>query len=150
VTIMDQILPWSQEAPLLHGHIAGHLDYPRLIGMGCHASHMDVPTAQVDEEEDGVGHQSAQGPNLSGEEIRRPQHLHVRADELLPRRGLFTLRCWGNAVALQDVADGLITNRIAQVGQRADDPIIAPGAVFLGHTDHQGLESWVKFWATWG
>jgi hypothetical protein len=125
-------MPWSQEAPLLHGHITGHLDYPRLIGMGCHASHMDFPTAQVDEEEDVVGYQSAQCPHFGGEEISRHQHLHVRADELLPRRGLFTLRCWGNIVSLQDVADGLITNRIAQVGQRADDPIISPRSGFPG------------------
>src|SRR5215510_16450916 len=115
-----------------------------------YTSHMDLPTTQMDEEEDVIGHQAAQCPDLRSEEVGRHQHLHVRADELLPRRGFFSLRRWGNAVALQDVADGLITDRQAQVGQRADNPIVAPGAVFLGHADHQGLELWANFWATWG
>src|SRR4029453_10226803 len=71
------------------------------------------------------------------------------ADELFPCRGLFPLRCWGNAVALQDVTDGLSTDRQAQVGEGADDPIVAPGAVFLGHADHQGLQLWVNGRTLW-
>src|SRR5260221_14348822 len=41
IPIMDQVLPGRQEAPLLHRDIAGHLDHPRLIGMGRHARDMD-------------------------------------------------------------------------------------------------------------
>ena len=52
VPIMDQILPGSQEAPFLHGHMAGHLDHPRLSGMGCHPGDMHFPAAQMDEKED--------------------------------------------------------------------------------------------------
>ena len=44
VAVMDQVLARGQEAPLFHGHVAGHLDHPRLIGMGCDAGHVDLPT----------------------------------------------------------------------------------------------------------
>ena len=43
-------------------------------------------------------------------------------------------------MALQDVAHGLVTDGVAQVGQGADDPIIAPGAILLRHAHHQRLQ----------
>src|SRR5262245_66518609 len=45
ISIMDEVLAKRQEAPLFHGHVAGHLDHPLFVGMGCHASHMNLPTA---------------------------------------------------------------------------------------------------------
>jgi len=45
----------------------------------------------------------------------------------------------GNAMAFQDVAHRLITDCQAEVGQGTDDPVIAPGAVPLGHADDQRL-----------
>jgi len=41
---------------------------------------------------------------------------------------------------LEDVAHGLVTDGVAQVGEGPDDPVIAPGAILLGHTDHQVLD----------
>src|SRR5262249_47938756 len=61
-------------------------------------------------------------------------------DELLPRGRRFTFRSRWDAMALEDVAYGLVTDRHAQVGQGADDPVIAPGAILLGHTHDQGLD----------
>src|SRR2546429_9852002 len=40
---------------------------------------------------------------------------------------------------LEDVAHGLVTDGVAEVGEGHDDPVIAPGAILLGHTDHQVL-----------
>src|SRR5438067_6741658 len=54
IPIVDQVLPRREEAPLLHRHVAGHLHHPRLIGMRCHTSHMDVSAAQMDEKEGSV------------------------------------------------------------------------------------------------
>ena len=48
-------------------------------------------------------------PPLSGEEIRRRKDLHVRADELLPRRGLLALRRGRYTVAFQNVTDGFVS-----------------------------------------
>jgi len=50
----------------------------------------------------------------------------VRADELLPRGGGLALWRWGNAMAFQDVAHCLVTDRQTQVGEGADNTVIAP------------------------
>src|SRR4029453_5509413 len=73
----------------------------------------------------------------------------MRADKLLPRRGRLALWSRWDAMPLQDVAHGLITDRIAQVRQRTDDPVIAPGAVLLGHAHHQRLKLRVNGGASW-
>ena len=64
----------------------------------------------------------------------------MRLNEFLPARALasFWRRC--NAVPLQDVAHRLVRNRIAQIGERTDDPILPPTAVLLGHADNQRLD----------
>src|SRR5438270_3194996 len=55
---MDQVLARGQEAPLFHGHVAGHLDHPRLIGMRCDAGHVDLPTRKVDKKQYVIRHLS--------------------------------------------------------------------------------------------
>src|SRR3989442_15988950 len=64
----------------------------------------------------------------------------MRADELLPCRGRLALwRRW-EAMALEDVAHGLVTDRVPEVGQGAHDPVVAPGAILLRHADDQRLQ----------
>src|SRR5262249_23763796 len=70
----------------------------------------------------------------------------MRADKLLPGGGRLPLRCWGKAVALQDIADGLGTDRIAQVRQSPHDAVIAPGAIPPGYANNQGLQFRGNFW----
>src|SRR5215813_12061185 len=94
-------------------------------------------------------HEPTQRPDLGSEEVGRHEDIEMRADELLPCRGGLTLGGGWNTVALQDVTDGLSTDRQAQVGEGADDPIVAPRAVFLGHADHQGLQLWVNGGTSW-
>ena len=53
-------------------------------------------------------------------------------------------------MALEDVAHGLVTDGVAEVGQGADDAVVAPGAIFLGHAYHQRLELLVDRGAPWG
>src|SRR5712691_2322493 len=43
-------------------------------------------------------------------------------------------------MAFENVAYGLVTNCIAQVGQSPHDPIIAPRAIFSGYPHHQVLD----------
>jgi hypothetical protein len=40
-------------------------------------------------------------------------------------------------VTAQHIADRLIGDVISQIGERPDNPVIAPGAIFLRHTDNQ-------------
>src|SRR5207253_9716579 len=51
-------------------------------------------------------------------------------------------------MALEDVAHRLVADRQAQVGQRADNPVIAPGAILLGYTHDQGLQLWINHGAS--
>src|SRR5437879_2274310 len=78
-------------------------------------------------------------PDLGGEEVGRDQHVQMRADTLLPRGRRLPLWRWGDAVALENVPHRLVTDRIAQVRQRSSNAIVAPGTIFLGHADNQGL-----------
>src|SRR3989475_4849280 len=137
---MDQILPWRQKTPLLHRHVTSHLYHPCFIGMRRDTSHRNLTTAQMQEKQDIIGHEPAQGPDLSGEEVRRHEDVHVRADKLLPRRGRLALRGRRDAMALEDVAHRLRTDRHAQIGEGADDPVIAPGAILLGYAYNQRFE----------
>src|SRR5215475_6209671 len=95
------------------------------------------------EEQDVIRHQPTQGPDLGGEEVRRDQHLEMRTDKLLPRGGRLALWSGWEAMALEDVTHGLITDGISQVGHSADDPVIAPGAIFPCHAHHQCLDFWI-------
>ena len=53
-------------------------------------------------------------------------------------------------MALEDVAHRLRTDGPAQVGQSANDPVIAPGAILLCQTHDQGLELLVNHGAAGG
>ena len=43
-------------------------------------------------------------------------------------------------MAFQDISHRLVSDRQAQVGQRADNPVIAPGAILSGHPNYESLE----------
>src|SRR5688572_3749753 len=58
-------------------------------------------------------------------------------NELLPSRALTPLRCWCDAVALEDIAHGLIRNNMAKIGQCSDDPVIPPPRVLSSHPDNE-------------
>src|SRR5262252_10664060 len=98
-----------------------------------HSSHLHFPAAQMEEKQDIIRHEPAQRPDLSGEEVGRHEDVHVCPDELLPGGGGLALWRWRDAMALEDVAHRLVTDRQAKVGQSTDDPVIAPGAILLRH-----------------
>src|SRR5438128_1985103 len=114
-----------------------------------HSRDMDLPTTQMDEKEHVIRHQPTQGPDLGGEEVGRHEDVHVCADKRLPRRSGLPFWSWRNAMALEDVAHRLSTDRQAQVGQGADDPVIAPGAILLGYANNQRFELLVDFGTAW-
>ena len=53
-------------------------------------------------------------------------------------------------MAFQDVAHRLVTDRIVQVGQGSDDPVVAPGAILPRHAHDQRLQRRVDRGAPWG
>src|SRR5262249_10563301 len=93
-------------------------------------------------------HQPTQRPDLSSEEVSGDQYIQMRTNKLLPRGGRLALWRRRDAMSLQDIAHGLVTDGVPEVGQGADDPVIAPGAVLLGHADDQRLQLRVDAGAT--
>src|SRR5437879_13305587 len=73
----------------------------------------------------------------------------MRADELLPCRGGLALGGRWEAMALQDAAHRLGTDGVPEVREGAHDPVIAPGAILLGHAHDQGLQLWVNGGTPW-
>src|SRR5262245_4617138 len=104
------------------------LHHPALIRMRHHTGHVDLATREMDEKQHVVRHQPCGCPDLGGEEIRRDEDLHVRANELLPGGRLLLFRRRWEATAFQDIADRLITDRVTQMCEGTDDAVIAPGA----------------------
>jgi hypothetical protein len=43
-------------------------------------------------------------------------------------------------MTLEDIAHGLVTYSVSQVGQSANDPVVASGAMLPRHAHHQGLD----------
>jgi hypothetical protein len=105
---------------------------------------IDVLSTTMDETEEGSNQQPKSIPHLAVEEVGGPQHVHMHTDELPPRHGLFALRSWWDAMALEDIAYCLVTDRIAQVGQRTHDAIIPPRAILAGHPHHQVFALLIK------
>src|SRR5205807_626531 len=74
--------------------------------------------------------------------------IHMRPNKLLPRGGRLALWRRRDTMALEDVTHRLVTDRQAEVSQGADDPVIAPRAILLGHADYQSLQLGVDHGAT--
>src|SRR5947208_16317073 len=74
----------------------------------------------------------------------------MRADKLRPGGRGLTLWSWGEAMPLQNVAHGLGTDRVPEVGQGAHDPVVAPGAILPRHAHHQRLQFLVNRGTPWG
>src|SRR5262245_17300365 len=97
---------------------------------------IDGLSRNIDVTEEGRNQQPQPPPHLAGEEVGGPQHVHMPTNELAQRPGLFALRSWWEAVTMQDDAYRLVTDRIAQVGQRTHDAGLPPRALLSGHPHH--------------
>src|SRR5262249_39892152 len=139
VAVMNKILAGNQEAPICHREVARDLHHPALIGMGSLASHVHLAAREVDKKEHVIRDHAGRRPDLSGEEVRGHEYIHVRTDKLLPCRGFLAFRGWWNAIALENVPHSLIADRITQMPQSSHNAVIAPRTTLLGETHDQGL-----------
>src|SRR5262245_23998947 len=140
VPIVQEIATVPQDAASLHGHIAGHLLHPQLVWVNGDSRDVHPAAIKVDEEQHVVGHQSTQREHFGGEKVGPCQQRQVGPNEGRPCGRALALRCRRQTVALQDIADRLIADLIPQIGQRPSDPVIAPGAVLLGHANDALLD----------
>ena len=116
----------GEAAHLSHREVPRDLGHPAFVREGGYSRDLDPTRRHLDDKHDGIRHQAARRPHLGREEIRRRQYLLVGANEVLPRRGVLARRRRRNAVAFQDVADGLVAHRIAEVGEGPGDAVVAP------------------------
>jgi hypothetical protein len=56
-----------------------------------------------------------------------------------PGGGVLTLRRRRYAVTTQNIAYCLIRNLVPQIGERPNDPVMAPGRILLGYANNQLL-----------
>jgi hypothetical protein len=86
-----------------------------LTGIGHPEQGTSLTTTEGKKTEQKRDQQPAPRPYLARPEVGSAQHVHVDMDKLAPSHRLLALRSRGNAMPLEDVAHGLITDCIAQV-----------------------------------
>src|SRR5262249_47592978 len=64
----------------------------------------------------------------------------MRADEFSPDGHFLAFGSGRQATAFEDVADGLVADVVAQMGESTGKTVIAPAAILLGHLHHQVLQ----------
>ena len=130
----------TEESGSLVGGVASHLNHPFGGGMSGQASETDPARFQMDEEEDVVGGETSPGEHCDGEEVGTCQDGHVGVNEILPGGIVNPLGRRGDPVSAKDVCDGLIGDRMAEIGKRSDNPVVSPTGVFSGDGDNERLD----------
>ena len=123
--------------PVRGGEVAGDLFEPCVFGIGGEAAEDDSARLQLQEEQDIERGQAGGGPDFSGEKVGGPEHVLVPAKERGPSRVAFAFGCGAKAMAFENVADRLVGNLMAHIGQSADDAIITPTGILAGELEHQ-------------
>ncbi len=148
---MQEVTPPSDRAGRVIDYIASDLRHPGFGGVPSDTGEGNTPGLHVEKEEDVIRNQTTPGQDLNREEVCSGKDGHVSGDEVFPTRALAAPRCRRDAVPLQNVPDSLVRDVVAEVGERAGDPIVAPAFVLLGHADDQRFEfgsdtrtSWIR------
>jgi hypothetical protein len=95
---------------------------------------------QMNEEENAVGGEASPGEHFNCEKVGTSQDGNVGGDEILPRSVLAALGCGLDSISSQDIAHGLIGNRVAEIGKGPDDAVVSPTGVFPGEADNERFE----------
>src|SRR5216684_4025317 len=107
-------------------------------GCGVQPANQTRRVPKVEEEQDIRSNQSTQGPDLFSKEIRRPSHLQVGVQELLPRRA-FAIGDRRQALTPEHVAYVAGAGIVAEFLQLPGETFVTPRVVFSGETNNQGF-----------
>src|SRR5215510_3533847 len=123
-----------------------HPGFVRLAGDSC-----DLHRARLEahHEEDEVPDQSAHGQHLDREEVGRRQAIPMSGQERFPGRLRAALRCWLDALVLENRLDRVAGDFVAEALQPAPDSRVAPGWILVRHADHEGGDIRLSWGATW-
>ena len=103
------------------------------MGIGRAAGEVHAAGGHFHHKQQVIGDQTPLGPDLDGREVDTGQHVPVGLDKRLPSRAPPAIRCRLNTMAAEKIAHCLIGDIMSQVGQRALQPIVAPGRILVGH-----------------
>jgi len=89
---MQEIATATQDAPSIHGHVAGDLLHPWLVRMGSDAGDIHTAALEMNEEQHLAGHQPSQCENLDSEEVRCREQREVGPNKFRPSGRMFAFR----------------------------------------------------------
>ena len=84
IAIMDEVSTLLRNIIQHHTKVSGLLAGPLSVGVGRASGNVNSSGAQMNVEQDVEGDQAMCSPDLLGEEIRRPDDIHMRGNELFP------------------------------------------------------------------
>ena len=93
---------------------------------GCATGEMNSTSFQLHHEQQIEGRQSTSRPDFYRREVDGSQHIPMCFQEGLPRSGAFASRRWFNAMRLQNVGNGRITDGVANLSELALNAIESP------------------------
>ena len=98
---------------------------------------VNASSRKFHDEEQIVGDEPTFCPDFNRGEVDGCEHIPMRLDERLPSCLALPIWSWFDPMLFENVADGSIGNVIANVRQRALDPVVSPVQVFLGEAKDQ-------------
>src|SRR3954447_20258329 len=107
------------------------------VGWGGDPEDVYTPGGVLDDEE---GIQPVQGDGVEMEQVAGQDHLCLGVQNLPPGRACTTKRGVDPALA-KDVPDGGGADPVAEAGQLAVDPAVAPGGILDGQAHGQGPQT---------
>ena len=133
ISVSDQELQAVGALAEVHERVPGLLDCPGGGRVGGDAGQVHAAVVVLDDEQDV---EPAQEEGIDVEEIDCGDCPGLGRQGLFPA-GRRALRCGVDAGCLEDLPDGGGRDLLAENGQLAADPPVAPGRVVAGHLQHK-------------
>lgn len=137
-----------QDPGLWFRDLANPVQLPGAIRLISHTDEANLSRSNLDGIECMMPSRTSSIGHLEGGEVECRKEWPVRCDEPLPIIDLGPPWCWRDAMALQHVGDGAITDSDFQVGKPIANGILTPGRVVVGHLHDEcfglGIEPWAS------
>jgi hypothetical protein len=115
VSVDDEVAETIEWAGDGIGQVARDLRHPRAVGMGRDARDVDSTRLEVDDEENQVTYEAADGEDLDAEEVRGGDGTPVRLEKRVPRHGPSAHRRGLDAVLLENALNRRASKVQAQI-----------------------------------
>jgi len=128
----------------VHEEVSGLLGDPGPVGCAVTPAEVHAAGGQFDEEQHV---DPLQQHGVDGEEVTGQDRLGLCGEELLPGRPASAWR-WVHPGVVGDLPNRAGRDPVAEPGQVALDPSVAPGRVLCRQPQHQQADLPVDWWAT--